>query len=181
MGGLCVSRALGGSREADVPTEPASARQDPRVPRADGVEGRPEGAEASARQRATPADGVGVSGAAPTGAGLPRVERLRSRGGFDRLFRRGARVEGAAFVLLWGREPGPRAVGFAVGRRLGGSVVRNRARRRLREAYRRQRGLVPAEGIHLCFIARPGALTSPFDQLVDAMAGALAQTVRRRR
>lgn len=82
-------------------------------------------------------------------------------------------------MLLWRRMPGPRAVGFAVGRRLGGSVVRNRARRRLREAYRRQRGLVAPEGIRLCFIARQGALTSPFDQLVDAVAGALAQTGRR--
>ena len=90
-------------------------------------------------------------------------------------------MEDPAFVLLWRREPGARAVGFAVGRRLGGSVVRNRARRRLREAYRRQRGLVPAEGIRLCFIARQAALTSPFDQLVDAMGGALAQTARRSR
>jgi len=32
--------------------------------------------------------------------------------------------------------------------------------------------------MRLCFIARQGALTSPFDQLVDAVAGALAQTAR---
>jgi ribonuclease P protein component len=109
-------------------------------------------------------------------AGLPRGERLRSRAEFDRLFRRGARVEGPAFVLLWMREPGPRAVGFAAGRRLGGSVVRNRARRRLREAYRRQRSLVPAEGIRLCFIARRAALTRPFPQLMSDVAGALGQS-----
>lgn len=182
MGGLCALRALGGSREADVPTEPSPARQDSWIPRAHVHERRPEGAEAAARQRASPADSLsGVPGVVPARAGLPRAERLRSRAEFDRLFRRGARVEGPAFVLLWRREPGPRAVGFAVGRRLGGSVVRNRARRRLREAYRRQRGLVPSEGIHLCFIARQPALTSPFDQLVDAMAGALAQIARRPR
>jgi len=35
--------------------------------------------------------------------------------------------------------------------------------------------------MRLCFIARQGALTSPFDQLVDAVAGALAQTARRPR
>jgi ribonuclease P protein component len=87
-------------------------------------------------------------------------------------------VETPAFVLLWRREPGPRAVGFAAARRLGGSVVRNRARRRLREAYRRQGDLVPSEGIRLCFIARQGALTSSFDQLVDVMAGALTRAAR---
>ena len=120
-----------------------------------------------------------MPGAAP--ARLPRAARLRSRAEFDRLFRRGARVEGPAFVLLWRREPGPRAVGFAVGRRLGGSVVRNRARRRLREAYRRQQGLAPISGVRLCFIARQGALTNPFDELIDAMGRALTQTGRRSR
>jgi hypothetical protein len=75
MGGLCALRALGGSREANVPTEPSPARQDARVPRANGDEGRPEGAEAPARQGATPADGLGsargaarVRGAAACGA-----------------------------------------------------------------------------------------------------------------
>ena len=179
MGGLCALRALGGPREADVSTEPSPARQDARIPRADVDERRPEGAEAAARQRATPTHRLTrVSAAAPARAGLPRAERLRSRAEFDRLFRRGARVEGPAFVLLWRREPGPRAVGFAVGRRLGGSVIRNRARRRLREAYRRHRELVPQEGIRLCFIARRPTLTSPFEQLVAAVASALGQTAR---
>jgi ribonuclease P protein component len=121
-----------------------------------------------------------VPGAPPTRATLPRAERLRSRAEFDRLFRRGARVEEPAFVLLWRWEPGPRAVGFAAGRRLGGSVARNRARRRLREAYRRQRDGLPRMGVRLCFIARSGALTTPFPQLVTAVAGALGQIGQRR-
>lgn len=119
-----------------------------------------------------------MSGTPAARARLPRAERLRSRAEFDRLFRRGARVEGPAFVLLWRREPGPRAVGFAVGRRLGGSVIRNRARRRLREAYRRHRELAPRDGIRLCFIARHPTLTIPFEQLAAAVAGALGQTAR---
>jgi len=56
MSGLCAERALGGRGEADVPTEPSPARQDARVPWAHVDERRPEGAEAPARQRATPAD-----------------------------------------------------------------------------------------------------------------------------
>ena len=179
MGGLCALRAPGGRREEDVSAESSPARQDARIPRADVDEGRAESSEAAARQGATPTHGLSrVAGASPACAGLPRAERLRSRAEFDRLFRRGARVEGPAFVLLWRREPGPRAVGFAVGRRLGGSVIRNRARRRLREAYRRQRDLLPRDGIRLCFIARRPTLTSPFEQLVGAVASALGQAAR---
>jgi ribonuclease P protein component len=179
MGGLCALRAPGGRREEDVSAESSPARQDARIPRADVDEGRAESSEAAARQGATPTHRLsGVAGASPACAGVPRAERLRSRAEFDRLFRRGARVEGPAFVLLWRREPGPRAVGFAVGRRLGGSVIRNRARRRLREAYRRQRDLLPRDGIRLCFIARRPTLTSPFEQLVGAVASALGQAAR---
>src|SRR3990170_2266024 len=86
---------------------------------------------------------------------LPRGERLRDRREFQRLFRRGARVERPSFVLLWLPAPGPRAAAFTASRRLGGSVCRNRARRRLREAYRRQKGVLPAAGPRLCFVARP--------------------------
>src|SRR5262249_61047368 len=100
MSGLCAGRAPGGRSEADVPTAPSPARQDARIPRAHVDERRPEGVEAPARQRATPADRLSeVPRATP--ARLSRGERLRSRAEFERLFRRGARVEDPAFVLLW--------------------------------------------------------------------------------
>lgn len=111
-------------------------------------------------------------------ATLPRAERLRAKAEFQRLFQRGRRIERPAFVLLWMREPGRTAVGFAAGRRLGGSVVRNRARRRLRESYRRQRSLLPAEGIRVCLVARSGALSAPFDELMRQLGGALGQVAR---
>lgn len=114
-------------------------------------------------------------------AALPRGERLREREAIRRLFRYGARVERPDFVLLALRAPGPRAVVFAAGRRLGGSVQRNRARRRLREAYRRQKGLVPATGLRLGFIARGGAGTAPFHVLSAEVAEALREAVRRAR
>jgi ribonuclease P protein component len=60
-------------------------------------------------------------------------------------------------------------------------VVRNRARRRLREAYRRQRVALPPEGLRLCFIARRGALKDAFDRLAEAMGRALDQVGRRGR
>jgi len=112
-------------------------------------------------------------------ATLPSAERLRGRREIERLFRRGSRIERPSFVLLWLSGPGRRATAFATSRRLGGSVTRNRARRRLREAYRRQKDLVPPAGIRLCFIARPEAVRVRFDRLSQEMADALRQAVQR--
>lgn len=112
-------------------------------------------------------------------ATLPRPERLRDRGELQRLFRRGARIERPAFVLLWIPAPGRRAAAFASSRRLGGSVWRNRARRRLREAYRRQKDVLPPAGVRLCFVARPGAVEAPFPVLTSEVGEALRQAARR--
>lgn len=112
-------------------------------------------------------------------AGLPRVERLRVQADFQRLFRRGVRLEREAFVVLCMPAAGPRAAGFAVSRRLGGSVVRNRARRRLREAYRHQKHAVPESGLRLCFVARRAAVDLPFPVLLSEVAEALRDAARR--
>jgi len=110
---------------------------------------------------------------APGPAALPRAERLRAPGEFQQIFQRGVRTERSGFVLLWMRRAGPRAVAFAAGRRLGGSVIRNRARRRLREAYRRQRAILPAEGLRLCFVARRDVLGVSFATLLAQVESAL--------
>ena len=59
-------------------------------------------------------------------------------------------------------------MGFAVSRRVGGAVVRNRARRRLREAYRRQQHVLRAS-VDVVFISRPVVLTRRFTDLLEEM------------
>jgi ribonuclease P protein component len=120
-----------------------------------------------------------VAASAAGAAGLPRGERLRDRTEIGRVFRRGGRIERPSFVLLWLPVAGRRAAAFATSRRLGGSVVRNRARRRLREAYRQHKALVPPEGIRLCFVARPRAVAADFAQVSQEVAGALGDAARR--
>ena len=62
-------------------------------------------------------------------------------------------------------------------RQIRGAVRRNRARRRLREAYR---GLGPAQmrGMDAVFVARAWALEAPINELRAEMARAHAATSR---
>jgi ribonuclease P protein component len=120
-----------------------------------------------------------MAAAGASRATLPRGERLRDRRELQRLFRRGSRVERPSFVLLWTPIPGRRAAAFTAGRKLGGSVWRNRARRRLREAYRRQATLLPGTGLRLCFVARPRVVAVSFAELSSEVAEALRHAARR--
>jgi ribonuclease P protein component len=54
-------------------------------------------------------------------------------------------------MIARARATGPSRLGLAVDRRLGGAVRRNRAKRRLRECFRRRR---PPAGIDLVLVAK---------------------------
>lgn len=73
---------------------------------------------------------------------------------------------------MWRESEGPTRVGFAVSRQLRRAVERNRARRRLREAFRAARPAGPGRTA-LVVIGRPGAVHEPFEALVTQMRQAL--------
>lgn len=75
--------------------------------------------------------------------------------------------------MLWQPYEGPRRAGFAVSRQIRGAVRRNRARRRLREAFRAVRGAAPG-GVRLVVIAKRRALDAPFGAISEELRGALA-------
>jgi ribonuclease P protein component len=81
-------------------------------------------------------------------------QRLRTGADFDAVFKGGARLDGPLFLLV--AAPNGRAfdrLGLAVSRRVGGAVERNRARRLLREGFRRlERAGSP--GFDLVVVAR---------------------------
>jgi len=103
--------------------------------------------------------------------GLPRAVRLRHPTEIQAVFQQGRREELRAFVFLWVPRRGPARAGFAVSRQIRGAVRRNRARRRLRAAYR---GLAPAQlrGVDAVFVARAWALEAPIEALRSEMAHA---------
>lgn len=94
---------------------------------------------------------------------LRRQDRLRSRRDYTRLSLEGERRASRHFVVLVAPQRGPGAegrdaprLGLTVSRRVGGSVVRNLVKRRIRESFRARRGLLPAS-VDVVVIARPGA------------------------
>ena len=63
--------------------------------------------------------------------------------------------------------------GYAVGKRVGGAVIRNRTRRRLREALRT---LPLATGYDILIVAHPPAADVSFGELHTALTSTLRRT-----
>jgi len=97
---------------------------------------------------------------------FPKAARLARSGEFRRVREQGRSVSGRLFLLgaLAGAGEGPTRFGIVTGKRLGGAVVRVRARRRLREAVRLERaGFAP--GVWVVLVARRGCLEVTLPEL----------------
>jgi ribonuclease P protein component len=94
--------------------------------------------------------------------------RLVSRADFSRVYREGRRYAGRALALYVRPTPFGRRVGVTTGRGLGGAVVRNRAKRRLREAYRRIEPRLCDTG-DIVVVARSGAAEAGFTEIMREM------------
>ncbi|RMF86108.1 MAG: ribonuclease P protein component [Planctomycetota bacterium] len=82
-----------------------------------------------------------------------RRERLRGRGAFDAVFRRGRRLSNGR-LTIWAHPNGLAysRFGVTVGKAHGGAVRRNRFKRLLREGFRLSRARLPAG---YDYVARP--------------------------
>lgn len=106
---------------------------------------------------------------------FPRRERLTRKREFLDVFEHGERRSGRAFVCHVARREGQgRKIGFAVSRKVGGAVVRNRLKRYLREIYRTNRARWP-EDVHVVIVARPEAATLDFHGCAEAIRQLLIQ------
>jgi ribonuclease P protein component len=112
------------------------------------------------------------------------LARVRRRGDFVRASKSGARLSRPAFALQMAERrddaEGAARFGFTVTKKVAGAVGRNRIRRRLKEALRLIAGAGARVGRDYVFIARPAALTMPFDDILSQMADGLARLDGRR-
>ena len=87
---------------------------------------------------------------------------------FQRLYRRG-RSAVTPFLVVYCRPNGQNhnRLGVTVSTKLGGAVVRNRARRRLREVFRLAQPEL-RQGFDMVLVARSRAVDGPYDRLTAA-------------
>lgn len=162
--------------ETDVPTECAEARQNPRFSQADVDQGRSRGDQGSPGER-TPATVGVITGALTAKAG--GIGRMRARATFEAIRRSGGRGRSGPLTVTYLEQSSwlrPQ-VAFAISRRVGNAVVRNRLRRRLRAIVSEQ---APTLRIGAYLVsAGPGGPLLGFDELKVAMGQALEKATSR--
>jgi ribonuclease P protein component len=99
---------------------------------------------------------------------FPKPRRLTHRSEYERVKRNGITQRGKLLMLnaMTINNSEPWRAGFVTSGRVGGAVVRNRVRRRLREIVRRHQHEL-RQGIWFVIIARHEAATASYSALED--------------
>jgi ribonuclease P protein component len=110
-----------------------------------------------------------------------QIERLRKRAEFLACAKAPSCAKGAVVVQAMRRDAEPLVrAGFTATKRVGGAVVRNRAKRRMREAARLLLPQFAQPGFDYVFIARGGVTTRPWARLLDDVKSALLRLATER-
>jgi len=101
---------------------------------------------------------------------------IKKNGDFARIYKNGRHYAGRCLVLyVLKGDPGVNALGVSAGKKVGGSVRRNRQKRLVKENYRLMEGFVRS-GHMLVFVVRAqDALTPDFYEIRREMKGLLSK------
>jgi ribonuclease P protein component len=106
---------------------------------------------------------------------FPREARLVRRGAFDAVYRAGKRLSTSHFtVFVRSNELALSRFGFSIKKALGGAVVRNRIRRRVREIVRCHRQEIPA-GWDIVIHPKSTVGKAPFAALAEELVRVLGK------
>ena len=103
---------------------------------------------------------------------MQKKYRLSGRKTFNYLLNKGTSVPAKALVLIYAPSKYTKHVGFIVSKKIGNAVVRNRTRRRLREAFRSIIDNVK-DYTNYIIIARSGIEELDFFEIKQALTGVL--------
>jgi ribonuclease P protein component len=104
---------------------------------------------------------------------------MRAASDFESVMRRGHKSGKVTVVVYLARTAEPmRVVGFAVSKAVGGAVVRNRVRRRLRAIIAGELSSLPV-GARVVVRALPAAAAAPFSALSSDVRSALTTACAR--
>lgn len=108
-----------------------------------------------------------------------KIIRMKKRKQFLHVAEQGTRVIASGMVVqvCSSKEPGVR-IGFTVTKKVGGAVVRNRVRRRLREVVRLSPDIHKLNGYDLVFIGRQSTENRPFSKLKSDLSYVLHQIMK---
>ena len=99
---------------------------------------------------------------------LPAGNRLRSTRDFARIHREGRSLAHPLLILRVLASPGNQRLGIVASKKVGGAVVRNRVRRRIRELVRQRLPHWYSE-FDVVLIVRPAAAVAEFAELAAAL------------
>ena len=124
-----------------------------------------------------------MSGQAGTPIGrFPSRSRVRKRVEFLKIQDGGLRVSTSRFVLILAASAAPDSasprLGITASRRVGNAVVRSRAKRLIREAFRATRELWPV-GVDLVVIVKRATGESKLDSVIAEFVAAKPQIEKR--
>jgi ribonuclease P protein component len=101
--------------------------------------------------------------------GLARSQRLTRSVDFQAAFESGRKAVGKRMALhLLPRPEGCLRLGVVSSRKIGSAVARNRARRLLREAFRRNRHRMRG-AVDVVLVARPALLAAAWNEIEDEL------------
>lgn len=172
-GGGCREHRRRGDEE-NVSAEPSTAKEGAWLPGAHAHEGGPGGALPPEAEGTTPPRGVTARG---HGHALPRADRLRRKRDFDKTYEEGRRLVSPFFVaFVRPKSEGRLRVGVVASRKVGGAVTRNRAKRILRDVFRRRR---PKRDIaaDVVLVARGSIARAELEQVEAAFGRSLGRVL----
>jgi len=103
---------------------------------------------------------------------------FKKRADFLRLASKGRKISRPGFVMQVARTDHGLRVGYTATKKIGNAVMRNRARRRLKEAARLTLAELAPSGLELVLICRRETVTMPFEALRAGLLATLGEALK---